>query len=69
MVSSVLYILVMLLFKVGGVFHPEAAFLKYAGLTFLIQLQRAIASRQENSSKLLRIEMENYHIIMKMGMY
>ena len=39
------------------------------GLIFVIQLQRAIASRQENSLKLLRIELENYPIIIKMGMY
>ena len=51
-----------------GMFRAKVAFLN-VGLNFLTQLQCAIPSRQENSSKLLTIEMENYPIIMTMGMY
>ena len=52
-----------------GWFNPKVGFFWYTGLTFWFNYNARYPRDKENSSKLLRIEMENYHIIMKMGMY
>ena len=53
-------------FIIIGAFQLKVIFCGTLATEFLIC---AIGSRQENSFKLLRVEMENYHINMKMGMY
>ena len=52
-----------------GGFHPKVGFFWYTGLTFWFNYNARYPRDKKNSSKLLRIEMENYPIIMRMGMY
>ena len=49
-----------------GAFQLKVIFFGTLATQFLIC---AIGSRQENSFKLLRVEMENYSMIITMGMY